>query len=342
MTSRETDTLGGELTSICIAEEFGGSGMPQVSVVIPTYNRAGILERSIRSVLGQTHHDLELIIVDDGSTDGTRDMVAQFHDMRVKYVQHETNHGCAAARNTGISTATGDYLAFNDSDDEWLPYKLERQMQILLAADARVGVVYSDMWMVWTARKGHREYCHAQRFVPEDGMIYDRTLVFPIDLRRIGLRFQTAVFRRECFEVVGLLDQELTALEDLEFFMRLSRHYQFSHVAEPLVTLFIAPGSLSGDAEKVARATEHIMSLYHQDIAKDEKLLVQYHVNVGLNLLLASRRKIAGRHIMEAVRMALRDASRHLLIGACKDLPQTCRYVVGKASSALKANRSLG
>lgn len=342
MPPSKIDTLGGDFISICIAEEFRGSGMPQVSVVIPTHNRAGVLGRSIRSVLGQTHHDLDLVIVDDGSTDNTRDMVAQFHDGRVKYVQHETNRGCAAARNTGIAIATGDYLAFNDSDDEWLPHKLERQLQVLGTADAQVGVAYSDMWMVWTARKGRREYCRAQRIVPEDGMIYDRALVFPVDVGRIGLRFQTAMFRRECFDMVGLLDQELTALEDLEFFMRLSRHYQFLHIAEPLVTLFITPGSLSADAEKVGRATEHIMSLYHGDIAKDGKLLVRYHVNIGLNLLLASRRKIAGRHITEAVRMAFRDALGHLFKGACKDLRETCRYVVAKTSSARKASHSLG
>jgi glycosyltransferase involved in cell wall biosynthesis len=93
---------------------------PKVSVIIPTYNRAEYLGRSIQSVLNQTYQDFELIIVDDGSTDNTRDIVAQFHDKRLNYIRHETNLGVAAARNSGVRAARGIYLAFQDSDDEWL------------------------------------------------------------------------------------------------------------------------------------------------------------------------------------------------------------------------------
>src|SRR5215218_7102231 len=94
---------------------------PAVSVVIPTYNRAPLLGRSIRSVLAQCYEDFEVIVVDDGSTDDTAEVVAGFRDARVSYVRLARNTGAGAARNVGIRLARGGFLAFQDSDDEWMP-----------------------------------------------------------------------------------------------------------------------------------------------------------------------------------------------------------------------------
>lgn len=105
--------------------------MPLVSVVIPTYNRAEFLPRAVESVLRQTVDDFELIVVDDASTDDTEAVVERFDDPRVEYVRHGTNRGGSAARNTGIERSSGEYIAFLDSDDEWYPRKLERQVEEL-------------------------------------------------------------------------------------------------------------------------------------------------------------------------------------------------------------------
>lgn len=102
---------------------------PKVSVIIPTYNRAHLIGRAIKSVLNQTYKDFEIIIVDDGSTDKTEEVVKDFKDERVRYIRREKNKGGSAARNTGIKAARGEYIAFQDSDDEWLPEKLEKQMK---------------------------------------------------------------------------------------------------------------------------------------------------------------------------------------------------------------------
>lgn len=98
---------------------------------MPTFNRAHTIDRAIHSVLQQTHASIELIIVDDGSTDGTASVVARWADPRVRYIALERNSGCAAARNAGIARATGRWLAFQDSDDEWLPHKLETQLRVI-------------------------------------------------------------------------------------------------------------------------------------------------------------------------------------------------------------------
>jgi glycosyltransferase involved in cell wall biosynthesis len=109
---------------------------PLVSVVIPTCNRSGLLQRAIASVLQQTYQHLEVIVVDDASTDDTRKVVESFNDRRIRYVHHATNRGGAATRNTGIKAATGKYIAFLDDDDEWERNKTELQLAALEKYDA--------------------------------------------------------------------------------------------------------------------------------------------------------------------------------------------------------------
>jgi len=96
-----------------------------VSVIIPTYNRAHLVGRAIRSVLNQTYQDFEIIVVDDCSTDNTEEIVKGFNDHRIRYMRHDRNRGGSAARNTGIKASQGKYIAFLDSDDEWLLKKAE-------------------------------------------------------------------------------------------------------------------------------------------------------------------------------------------------------------------------
>lgn len=120
----------------------GSAINPTVSVVIPTYNRAALLGRSIRSVLGQSYKDFELIVIDDGSTDETSHVVADFADPRIRYLPLPHNTGAGAARNAGVRVARGKFLAFQDSDDEWLPSKLAKQISAFESGPARLGMVY--------------------------------------------------------------------------------------------------------------------------------------------------------------------------------------------------------
>lgn len=115
--------------------------IPTVSVVIPTYNRAHLVGRAIQSVLNQTYQDFEIIVVDDGSTDNTEEVVKSFNDPRIRYIRHDQNRGGSAARNTGIKMARGEYIAFQDSDDEWLPIHLDRKIKLMKCtkADGLIG-----------------------------------------------------------------------------------------------------------------------------------------------------------------------------------------------------------
>lgn len=128
------------------------NNVPLVSVIIPTFNRADLLTRAIRSVMKQTFHDFELIIVDDASKDDTEQVVKQFNDERVKYMAHEVNKGGAAARNTGIKSALGAYVAFLDDDDEYTSKKLEVLVRAL-QEHPEVGIVYSQAKIIGYHKK---------------------------------------------------------------------------------------------------------------------------------------------------------------------------------------------
>jgi len=137
------------------------SGDPIVSVIIPTYIRAHVLAKAIQSLLNQTYQDFEIIVVDDGSIDNTEEVVKSFNDPRIRYIRHKENCGGSAARNTGIRAAYGECIAFQDSDDEWLPEKLEKQMQVFENAPAEVGVVYTGFRRIQGRSKAGSEptYC---------------------------------------------------------------------------------------------------------------------------------------------------------------------------------------
>lgn len=119
---------------------------PTVSIIIPTYNRSKTIKRSINSVLYQTYDDFEIIVIDDGSSDGTDKVIKEFNDSRIKYVRHELNRGASAARNTGIKLSRGKYIAFQDSDDVWVPDKLEKQMNVFKSSENNFGVVFSALF----------------------------------------------------------------------------------------------------------------------------------------------------------------------------------------------------
>ena len=116
---------------------------PTVSVIIPIYNRAHTIDRAILSVLNQIYKSFEIIVVDDCSTDNTREVIEKFGDKRIRYIRKKSNKG-AAARNTGIKAVRGEYIAFLDSDDKWLPNKLDEQIKVLKVTSPKVGVVYTE------------------------------------------------------------------------------------------------------------------------------------------------------------------------------------------------------
>ena len=209
--------------------------MPCVSVIIPAYNRADVLPRAIASVLNQTFTDYEIIVVDDASTDNTAS-VAENTNGPLRVISHELNRGTAAARNTGIRAAGEAYLAFLDSDDEWMPEKLARQIGLLEG----LGTTYNA--------------CCTGRILVHPGLGYswERYLLAEEHWTRYLLingcdlsPGSTLVARRRVFEHTGLFDENLPRFEDWDWLLRYVADYDLAIVPEPqaIIHLSLPPPS---------------------------------------------------------------------------------------------------
>jgi glycosyltransferase involved in cell wall biosynthesis len=203
------------------------AGSPQVSVVVPAYNRVALLPRAIESVLHQTYQDFEIVVVDDGSTDGTARSLEGFRDSRIRCVRLSRRGGAARARNVGIRTARGEWIAFLDSDDEWLPPYLERQLS-RLRAQPEAAVVSCpcshEVGGVLTPRP--------RKPLPE-GDVFD---VLIMDQTRRSMTASAHIVRRDALLAVDCFDEQLPAANDLDLLLRLAgAGYLFAAVQEPLL-----------------------------------------------------------------------------------------------------------
>lgn len=250
---------------------------PAVSIVLPTHQRGDLLGRAIVSVLAQTYVDFELVVVDDGSTDDTAAVVSRIEDPRVRLIRLPVNRGAAAARNAGIAATRAPFLAFQDSDDEWLPHKLASHMRVFASCPAAVGVVYSDMQRVHA--DGRVTEFRSPDLVPE--RLLDPATGF---YQVCGIGIQSTVIRRECLEAVGGFNEAFPALEDLELFIRLLRHCEFHHLGEPLVRYHETDG-LSRNVPAKATARELLLQIYASDLARaDADFATRERAAIAANL----------------------------------------------------------
>ncbi len=264
---------------------------PRVSVILPTHNRAPVLARSIRSVLAQSASDLELIVVDDASTDATAEVLASFDDPRLRRLRHDTRQGAAAARNTGLSAARAEWVAFQDSDDEWLLDKLERQ-GALLAADPALGAVYCAFVRVAGDQVVRTPSTRVRR---RAGWLHAEIL------RDSFISTQTLLVRRDVLDAVGGFDAALPRFQDWELMMRLSRHHAIGCVDEPLVMVHTLPDAITHDAPARLRARQRIVERHAVWLAAQPRILAEHRYAVGHLNALAGDMREARRWLRQAV-----------------------------------------
>lgn len=221
--------------------------MPKVSVIIPTYNRAEFLRSAITSVLNQTYRDFEIVVVDDASNDNTREVVGSFNKGNICYVRHETNKGVTAARNTGVLNSNGAYIAFLDDDDEWLPQKLTRQMDLLRRSPLQTGAVYTGL-----LRVDHRSGKTIEEWIPTKRGDLFNELCFE---NCVGTA-STVLLKKECFNTLGLFDEDICFGEEYDMWIRVSKRFLFECVNEPLVKYRVHPAKLSTNYELVISGLE--------------------------------------------------------------------------------------
>lgn len=199
---------------------------PRVSILIPTYNRETLILKALDSIFKQTFQDYEIMIIDDASTDNTEQVIKDLNHPRVRYFKLEKNGGQCIARNYGARQALGEFLAFLDSDDEWLPEKLEKQISLFDNGSERMGGAYGLSYTTDVIRGEtsqdkvdvHRGDIHNEflkGFCPPTPSMF--------------------VVKREAFEKVNGFDENLLTFVDLDLWMRISEFYDFDYVDEPVI-----------------------------------------------------------------------------------------------------------
>jgi glycosyltransferase involved in cell wall biosynthesis len=210
--------------------------MPKVSVVIPAYNRADLLPRSMGSVLNQTFHDIELMVVDDGSTDNTKKLVEEWaaRDPRVKYVWEKNSGYAATPRNVGIGLAKGEYVALLDSDDEWLPTKIEKQLALFENSSRNLGFVGCGINIIDDSTGNTLRVHKMEDYLKGDPV--EALLQY-----NFILTGSAVMVKRKVFDRVGNFNKEMRFADDLDMWLRVLDFYEFDFVAEPLIKYYIHP-----------------------------------------------------------------------------------------------------
>ncbi|MBD1995857.1 glycosyltransferase family 2 protein [Leptolyngbya sp. FACHB-541] len=224
---------------------------PLVSVIIPAYNAEAFIQRTLTSVLSQTYKNLEVLVIDDGSTDRTVEIVQAMAegDRRIHLLQ-QPNSGVAAARNLGIKHAKGEFIAPLDADDIWYPQNIEKQVQCFLTSDETVGLVYS-----WSVDIDEKDVPTGEfRAANIGGYIYKALICHNF----LG-NASASLIRRTCLEKVGYYNQELRkqgaeGCEDWDLYLRIAEYYQFRAIPEFLIGYRKISSSMSGNFKKMARS----------------------------------------------------------------------------------------
>lgn len=276
-----------------------------ISVIIPTYNRGNVIADAINTVLGQTYQNFEIIIVDDGSTDNTSEVVQSFGDFRIKYIYRENSGRPSIARNIGIKNATGEYIAFLDSDDLWHPEKLEKQASVL-ENNKDVGLVTNrSLYKLFDGQeiKIKRNLAKNQK----ENIIY--ILSSP---DKVFTGTPTLLIRKVCFERVGLFDETMKFCEDWDLFFRISLVYGIYNVDEVLTYVRIHSEGMSKNSDMSEFYQGYLKFL--QKAFENEKLPLEYvkikneaYSNAfysigGLEMSRSGDYLSAGKHLLESVK----------------------------------------
>ena len=241
---------------------------PKVSVIIPTHNRSAFLRSAIISVLNQTFQNFEIIIIDDASEDDTRKVITSFNEARIRGIHNQASKGAAGSRNIGVTNAHGEYIAFLDDDDEWLPAKLERQARLLDNSPQEVGgictgrlVVEKASGRVWPVE--NHEHCDLSKgnFITTSSLL----------------------LRRRCFDECGLFDDEMPTSSDYDMWIRISKRFSFKIIGDSLVKYYVHDDyCLTRDYAKKIRGLEMLLAKYDSVFRPNSKELSRQYLELGV------------------------------------------------------------
>jgi glycosyltransferase involved in cell wall biosynthesis len=227
--------------------------------------------KAIDSALNQTYKDIEIIVIDDGSSDNTQELLVQKYRDKIRYFYQE-NRGVACARNAGIQESRGEYIAFLDSDDTWMPAKLDAQMKIF-QSDTDVGLVYCG----YTTLDMQGEILGQVKPACKGVIYYDLILG-----NQMGT--SSVVIKRECVERVGFFQSRYSPAEDYEYWIRISKKYKVDFIEDPLVQYIVHDKGLSQNSREMEQAVINILNDQWKESQLDEDLKHRSYSNNCVNL----------------------------------------------------------
>jgi glycosyltransferase involved in cell wall biosynthesis len=266
---------------------------PKVSVIIPTYNRAHLIDKAIKSVLNQTYQDYEIIVVDNASTDNTKEVVKGFNNFKIRYIYYCDNRGSSVARNVGIRASQGEFIALLDSDDEWLPEKLDRQVEVLQNESPEVGVVYSDVLYI---DENSKNMNRKLRNPKKEGYIYEDLL----GGNCVGTP-SALLIKKECFHRFGLFDDLLKYHEDWDMWIRIAKYYRFVFIEVPLVKYRLHSNRISENLELTIIASNRILAKYTNELKKRRGVHSKIYFNIGNIFCHIGKTKEGQRYLFRAI-----------------------------------------
>lgn len=308
-----------------------------VSVIIPTHNRAYCIERSINSVLNQTYQNLELIVVDDASTDKTSEIIETIDDLRLKYIKLQECKGANHARNVGIQASNGEYIAFNDSDDEWSPDKLAKQMALMeleqSVDDSHIAGVYCGL-----TRYRNNEIVGVAPILAQQTLDHLNGNLYDYMLTHMFMSTQTVVLKKSVLDEVGYFNENLNRLQDWELFLRISHDFDFRLVQESLVKVYESKDSISKNDQAFIETVLYVKNLHEiwNDIlkynryvdwivtmAKQQEFPEAFQKNIMKNL---EADKVLSNYQLECVRRALGGHNNQITtVQVIENLTQKCQ-----------------
>jgi glycosyltransferase involved in cell wall biosynthesis len=312
---------------VVLLEADDDMSKPTVSVVTPTYNRAHLIGRALRSVLSQSFQDFEVLVMDDASTDDTAAVVRAFSDARIQHVHSEHRLGPAAQRNRGMARARGEFVAFQDSDDEWLLDKLEKQVQRLRELPEEVAVTQCAVLR-------HETSGYVQRLANRLPRGREGSEV----LRNNANTFTQAwLARKDALLSMGGFDESIRVSEDWEFLIRICQRFGFDCDERVLCIVYESPGSLVHQNDHRLQGMERILEIhrsgmdrYPEMISRNLYVLGRFHLMFGS----------AGRGrtlLIESIRKAPTNPRAWVLLGLSLAGTAVLRSIVSAVDKARHA-----
>ncbi len=263
-----------------------------VSVIVPTYNRPHLIGDSIESILAQSIQDIEIIVIDGSTNDSTRDTIDNISDPRIRYKRIE-NRSAASSRNVGLSMAQGEFIAFNDDDDIWLPEKLEHQIKLI---DAHLDCPIC--FCAFEKKRGNRT-----QIIP-DKMETGCALLFSKLLFRNFIGLPTLLIRKQLLEKIHF-DEQLTCLEDWDFSLSLARENQIAYLDQVMVHVRDTPNSVNKASHaKKAESYKRIYTKFRSEIEKYPHIEAKHQLSIGSNLCLSGQLLEGRRYLTKAARLS--------------------------------------